>query len=267
VLGSWGWQNSFLALSATLFLLLIPALLYREPPPVLEVSEHKEKHPYWEVFRGFFRRPGMRGWLLVLMSCKAGESLGSAMVKPMFVDMGYSLRQIGIMVSVVGCVAAFAGAMLGGWVTGKLGRYRSIVGFLGFQAFTIGAYGWLAWVYQQGQPPAPWLVYTVGALEHAAGGMATAAVLTAVMDECRPTHAGADFTLQVSLMTLCGGSLYLVSGLLKEALGYPVFFLFAGVFSLLLAGLAGYACRGLTALRGVAPELAEPGLLGDNAGP
>lgn len=264
VLGRWGWHFSFLALAAGLLVLLLPALLYREPPPVPVPAAHRL--PYKEIFRSFFARPGMRGWMVVLLLCKAGESLGSAMTKPMFVDMGYTLQQIGIMVSVVGSAATFAGALLGGYLVRHLGRFRAILGFYALQALAMIAYGGLYWRYLAGHPLPTAVVYGVNAVEHAAGGMATAAVLTAIMDHCRPHHAGADFTVQVSLMTLGGGSLYLYSGIFKTLLGYPVFFLCTGIMTLCLLWPIGVFCGRLPALR-QEPALAADGLLGENAEP
>jgi len=264
-LGRWGWQPAFMALAAGLLLLMLPVLLYREPPAIALPVEYKL--PYRQIFRSFFARPGMRGWLIVLLICKAGESLGSAMTKPMFVDMGYSLQQIGIMVSVIGCVATFAGAMLGGYLVRYLGRYRAILGFYCLQGLTMMAYGWLAWRHQSGQVLPTALVYGVNALEHAAAGMATAAVLTAIMDCCRPHHAGADFTVQASLMTLGGGSLYLVSGVFKHLLGYPLFFLFTGLLTLALLWPIAHYSRGLPGMGRRDSALAGRAHLGENAGP
>jgi hypothetical protein len=262
-MGHWGWQASFMALATLLLLLLLPILLYREPPPVSVPAAHKL--PYRQIFTSFFDRPGLRGWLVVLLLCKAGESLGSAMTKPLFVDMGYTLAQIGVMVSIVGCAATLTGALLGGYLVRHIGRYRAILGFYALQGLAMMAYGWLAWRHEAGAPLPTALVYGINAFEHLASGMATAAILTAIMDRCRPHHAGSDFTVQVSLMTLGGGLLYLFSGLLKDAVGYPLFFLGAGLLTVgLLIPIAGF-CRRIPGM--LDPALAADGLLRENAEP
>ena len=119
-------------LAALLVLLTLPILVYREPPPVH--ARQAQTVPYVQVFTSFFSRPGLRGWLVVLATYKVGESLGSAMVKPMLVDMGLDLRQIGLLVSVVGSLAALAGALLGGALTTRLGRRSALLGFGALQA-------------------------------------------------------------------------------------------------------------------------------------
>lgn len=230
LVGSWDWQLSFLALALLMLLVSLPVLHYREPAPV---AVHHAAVPYLQIFTGFFARPGLRGWLLVLMTCKLGESLGSAMVKPMLVDMGYDLKQIGLMVSVVGSVAAFSGALLGGWLTGVLGRLRALLGFGALQSLGVAAYAVLSWRYDVGLPVPPLQVYALNALEHFVSGMATAAVLTAVMDLARHEHAGADFTVQVSLLAIFGGIVYLAGGYVADTLGYTRYFLLAGATGLL----------------------------------
>lgn len=248
LIGAWDWQNSFLGLALLMALLTIPVLVFHEPAPI-----HHEAHktvPYWQIFTSFFDRPGLRGWLLVLITYKAGESLGSAMVKPMLVDMGLDLKQIGLMVSLVGSLATLLGALLGGWLTTLMGRPRAIIWFGVLQAFSIAAYAALSWRHDQGWPVNLQLIYGINAFEHFVSGMAMAALLTAVMDLCRPEHAASDFTVQVSILAIFGGSFYLGAGFVAEALGYSGYFLLSGVIALVLLWPAAVYCYRLPLLHG-----------------
>lgn len=258
LIGAWNWQGSFIVMALLLAVLTLPVLRFREPPP-LPAREHPRRD-YLRIFTGFFDRPGLKGWFIVLMTYKVGESLGSAMVKPMLVDMGLDLKQIGLMVSIVGSVAALTGAMLGGWLTARLGRFNAIIGFGALQALGIAAYAALSWLHDQGQPVPLVLIYAINALEHFVSGMAMAALLTAVMDLSRPEHAASDFTVQVSLLAVFGGSFYLGAGYVAEALGYTGYFLVSGLLALVLLWPAAVYCRRL-------PQLAAPGVSGENAAP
>ncbi len=257
LIGAWDWRLSFLALAALLLLLTLPVLRLREAAPVLAAADGQ---PWWHVFTSFFARPGLKGWLVVLVTYKAGESLGSAMVKPMLVDMGLDLKQIGLMVSLVGSFATLAGALLGGWLTGRLGRRVAIVGFGALQAVGVAAYALLSWRHDAGLPVDLALVYGINALEHFVSGMAMAALLTAVMDLARPDHAGADFTVQVSILAIFGGSAYLGAGFVAEALGYTGYYLLSAAVAMLLLWPAAVYCRRL-------PQLAGGVLSGQNARP
>ncbi|MCC2638284.1 MAG: transporter [Moraxellaceae bacterium] len=258
LIGAWDWQAAFLLLAVLLGLLTLPVLRFREPPPLRD--EPGRELPYLHVFTSFFARPGLRGWLVVLITYKVGESLGSAMVKPMLVDMGLDLKQIGLMVSIVGSLATLVGALLGGWLTARWGRYPAIIGFGVLQALGVAVYAWLPWLHDRGEPVPLALIYSFNALEHFVSGMAMAALLTAVMDLARAEHAAADFTVQVSILAIFGGSFYLVAGLVAEALGYTAYFLVSATLSLVLLWPAAIYCRRLPWLMpGGLPATALPG--------
>lgn len=266
MIGTWDWTQSFLGLALLLLLISLPVLFYREPAPVAHQREEAAM-PYMRIFTSFFARPGLKGWLIVLMTYKIGESLGSAMVKPMLVDMGFDLKQLGLMVSTLGSVAALSGALLGGWLTTKIGRYRAILGFGALQALGVAAYGWLSWQHGLGHQVPVEMVYGLNALEHFVSGLAMVALLTAVMDLARPEHAGADFTVQVSIMTIVSGSFYLGAGLVAEALGYTGYYLLSGLLALVLLWPAAVYCRRLPWLQLESGKLAESLVLRDNAQP
>lgn len=259
-IGAWAWHTAFLALAALLALLTLPVLAWREPPALsrpaasgaaqgAEGAAHGADKaaplPYLEVFFSFFRRPGLRGWLVVLVTYKIGESLGSAMVKPMLVDMGLDLKQIGLMVSLVGSLAALAGALLGGWWTTRLGRRTAILGFGVLQALSVALYALLPWWHGRGEAVSIEAIAALNAVEHFVSGMAMAAVLTAVMDLARAEHAAADFTVQVCILAVCGGNAALGAGLLADTLGFTAYFLVSGALSLVLLWPAARYSRDL----------------------
>lgn len=233
VLDTLGWHLAFLGLTLMSVLLVIPAWCYREPPP-LPMQAQADHEPYTRAWVTFFRRESLKGWIWVLVTYKIAESMASAMVKPMMVDMGLSLAEIGLKVSMVAAVTTIAGAMLGGWLLDRLGRRNALVWFGAAQAFTLAAYAWPAAGHGLPGLDAANAAVAINAVEHLVGGMAMAALLAAVMDRARLTHAGVDFTLQVSLLAVFGGAFYLPAGLLAEALGYPAHFLLSGVLGLLL---------------------------------
>jgi PAT family beta-lactamase induction signal transducer AmpG len=246
LIGTWDWRWSFLALAGLMLVLTFPVWRFREPEAVVATK----RHSYVGIFTSFFARPGLKGWLVVLITYKAGETLGTAMVKPMLIDMGLDLKQIGLMVSMVGSVATLAGALLGGWLTTIIGRYRAIIGFGALQGIGVAAYAWLSWHHAAGESVSMTAIYSINALEHFASGMAMAALLTAVMDLSRPQHAGADFTVQVSTLAAWSGSFHLGAGFVAEALGYTGYFLVSAALALLLLWPAAFYCRQLPWLVG-----------------
>lgn len=249
VLDTLGWRNAFLALTGLSLLLVLPAWLYREPPPLvtLDAATHE---PYARAWLTFFRRPALQGWIWVLVSNKIAESLASGMVKPMMVDMGMSLAEIGMRVSMVSAMTTILGAMLGGWLLDRIGRRHGLVWFGMFQAVTVALYAMPAFGITLPGVTLGWFAAGINGLEHFAGGMAMAALLAAVMDRARPEHAGVDFTLQVSLLAIFGGAFYLPAGMLVEQVGYGWHFLIAAAIGVVMLWPAWRYTREPEALAG-----------------
>ncbi|MCA9547366.1 MAG: MFS transporter, partial [Myxococcales bacterium] len=89
-----GWRNAFLGMAGLLVLASVPILRHREAPlPVAPA----EPHPLLAL-RAWFAQPGAARWALVLVLYKGFDAMGSAMVKPLLVDHGYDLGDIGAMV-------------------------------------------------------------------------------------------------------------------------------------------------------------------------
>lgn len=243
VLGTLGWQLAFGLLIAISVALLLPVLFFREPAILPEAKAHASE-PYSRAWLTFFRRPALQGWIWVLVTYKVAESMASAMVKPMMIDTGLTLADMGLQVSMAGAVTTITGAMAGGWLTERLGRRAAMVGFGLLQSLLFGCYAWPAQGYGlAGLSPAN-LMVVINAAEHLLGGMAMAALLSAVMDRARQDHAGVDFTLQVSLLAAFGGLFYLPAGLIAEQIGYASHFLLAAALGVLLLWPAWrYTCE------------------------
>jgi MFS family permease len=233
VLDTLGWAQAFIGLTIMSLLLLLPAVFYREPAISAEILA-VSKEPYSAAWVSFFKRPELAGWIWVLVTYKIADSLSSAMVKPMMVDMGMSLSQIGLQVSMISAVTTIAGAMLGGYWLQKVGRQHGLVWFGALQCFAIACYAIPAMGYGVAGLTATGTAVAVNAIEHFAGGMAMAALLSAVMDRARQAHAGVDFTLQVSLLAVFGGSFYVPAGFLAEAVGYADHFLISALVGVLM---------------------------------
>lgn len=231
LVGVWQWQAAFLLMTALLLLISLPIWFYKEQTKPKTAKENHDVD-YRQVFISFMAQKGFKPWLGVLITYKVGESLGSAMVKPMFVDMGLKLEQIGLFVSVIGSVATLLGAVLAGWWVKRLGRYLSLLYFGIAQAFGVACYAYLSWQWQDHQQVVLWQIYAINAIEHFMSGMAIVALLAAIMDYARHQHAGTDFTIQVSILTIFGGSASLAAGLLADSVGYTAYYLISAGLAL-----------------------------------
>jgi len=211
-----GWQETFLVAAAAVTVASLPVLVGPSPPRLPpERPEAGRDVLRWD--RWFAGPEGLR-WFALLFSFKFGESFGGSMVRPMFVDQGLTLGDIGGILGLWGSGAGMAGALLGGLLLNRLGERTALLGFGVLQALTLLAYAALAVA-----GPA-WAVPAV-VIEHLFSGMATAALFTVMMRACRPGHAGAEYTVQASVVVLAQGGAGVASGWSAANLGYAGHFL------------------------------------------
>jgi PAT family beta-lactamase induction signal transducer AmpG len=211
-----GWRPTLLSLGVMLLVATVPVLLYREPAS--EAPARQSLSLTW-----WLKRPGSGGWLLLLFLYKAGEALATGMLRTFLTDAGLSLTEIGWMLGGVGFTAGLLGALLGGALVNRLGRRHALILFGVLQ---MGAVLLYALVARGASLP---LLTVVCGVEHLTGGMATAALFTVMMEQCRPEHAGADYTVQASVVVIATGLSATVSGFSAQALGYAGHFLLAAV--------------------------------------
>lgn len=226
--GSLGWTAALLAMAA-LLVLPVPQLLgFREPPPV-----PRDRPPGFGALARFLRRPGVGIWVAVLVVYRAGDAMALTMAKPLLIDLGWPLARVGLLVGVGNSIAALSGALAGGALVGRVGRRRSLVAFALLHAAALAGFALPA----AGLDRAA-VVVAVSMAAAFAGGMATAALYTCMMDRASAPTAGTDFTLQQSLAAIgpIGGAA--LSGMSAAALGYAPHFLLAGCAALLAATLS-----------------------------
>ncbi len=215
-----GWTGTFVGMAIIIGMASIPVLRHRE------AKQEIEKAPSQPGIIGFFKRPGALAPVFVILVYKTGDAFATAMLRPFFVDRGMTLADVGWLLGTVGFVAGLLGAVVGGGLVNRLGRKRSLVMFGLFQAITVAGYAWLA----AGTGSRLLLNLLCGA-EHFAGGMATAALFTCMMDWCRPGANATDYTIQASLVVVATGLASTLSGFSAGALGYVGHFGLAAVFA------------------------------------
>jgi predicted MFS family arabinose efflux permease len=210
-----GWARVCQWMAGAIALTTLPIAGFREPPGAVE-------RPGLQVFAEFFRRPGVVGWLAAIAAFKVGEAFGVGMLRPFLVDAGLGFSDIGWLTGTAGFLAGLVGAMVGGAFVGSYGRYRCLFVFGAVQALAVGCYAIAA----AGARDAVTL-YALCTFEHFAGGMATVALFTMMMDASRPQAAGTDYTVQASVVVLATGLGAALSGFAAGAIGYTAHFLVA----------------------------------------
>jgi PAT family beta-lactamase induction signal transducer AmpG len=216
VSASLGWTKVLL-LAAALF--LVAAGLSTLLP---EARPARDEHPpLLEPLRELLTRPGIVAAVLFVLTFKLGDLALTTMVKPFWLDSGYTVQQIGWVQTTLGVGASIVGAIVGGWATQRLGAYHALWVLGLVQALSNLAY-WAAAL--AGTPVA--LMYGAAVVEQFTGGMGTAAFLTFLMTLSARRFAATQFALLTALYRLGGIAAGAVSGVLAERLGYADYFLF-----------------------------------------
>jgi RhtX/FptX family siderophore transporter len=216
-----GPAHTFLAMAALVALATLPVAGLREraAAEVPAASAHTTAH--------FLRRPGTGRIVLLIVSYKAGDAFATGMLRPFLVDAGLELSQVGWLLGTAGFVSGLLGALCGGALVNRLGRRRALLLFGLLQAATVAGYALIA----LGRPGLP-VLYVLCSAEHFAGGMATAALFTCMMDWSSREHAATDYTVQASAVVVATGLAAAVAGFSAQALGYFGHFCLATAASL-----------------------------------
>jgi len=217
-----GWSTAVLAMAGFLALPILPTLLFREPRHPREAAARTVDY---RALGRFFTRPGAGVWVAILLLYRTGETMAATMFNPMLVDLGMSLEEIGLLLGIASSFGSFSGALSGGFLIRSVGRKPALVGFGLLQAAAIAGLALPALGFA-----GPAGVYTVAIASAFAGGMATAALYTSMMDHSSSETSATDFTLQQSLAAVGPVLAASLSGFSAAALGYPLHFaLCAGV--------------------------------------
>ncbi len=182
----------------------------------------------------------MLGWLFrwrmvpvaaLVLLYKVGDSTLGRMVKPFWVDRGYSNAEIGLISITLGTWLTVLGALLGGWIVTRIGIIRALL-WLGL-AQLVSNLGYVA-VASLELPR--WSIYVASVIESFTQGLGTAAFLSLLMSLCDKEHAATQYALLSALFALTRDVAGAFPGLGVEELGYAVFF--AITTALALPGLA-----------------------------
>lgn len=210
-----GWAAVFLA-GAVLFALM--AALTTAMP---ETRRERDPHESWiEPLRELLSRPEILIAALFVLTFKLGDLALMPMVKPFWVDSGYSVEQIGWVQTTLGVGASIVGALLGGEIIRRLGAFTSLWALGLVQALSNLTY-WAAAV--AGATRA--LMYSAAIVEQFTAGLGTAAFLTFLMTLSSRKHAATQFALLTALYRVGGIGAGAVSGILAERMGYAPYFL------------------------------------------
>lgn len=199
-----------------------------------------------EPFQEYGARRGWRGVTLILffmVAFKLGDNMATALAMPFYLDLGFTMTEIGLVAKHAALWPSIVGGLLGGLWMLKLGINRSLWIFGLIQMISIPGFAVLASV-----GPELWLLAGVIAFEYLGVGLGTAALTAFIARESSRTFAATQFALFTALTALPRSLANASTGWLVEELGWVVFFVMCTALAL----------PGLTLLHWIAPWREPP---------
>jgi PAT family beta-lactamase induction signal transducer AmpG len=209
-----GWDLLWVALAVVFF--IFAGVAWLSPRVPLEASE---RHRVLAPVLTWLLRWEMVPVVLFVLLFKVGDSTLGRMVKPFWVDRGYSLTEIGSISVTLGTVLTILGALAGGWIVNRIGIFRSLL-WLGL-AQLVSNVGYVV-VAAVDLPRES--IYVASMIESFTQGLGTAAFLSFLMNLCDKEHAATQYAILSALFALTRDVAGAFTGIGVESLGYAVFF-------------------------------------------
>ena len=186
------------------------------------LAPHTLREAVVEPFKEFFNREGVRQALAVLafiLLYKLGDNMATALATPFYIDMGYSLTEIGTIAKFSALWSSITGSIIAGVVMLKLSINRALWIFGVVQLLTILGYVWLS---TAGHSPVGLFIVVSG--EYLGVGMGTVALTAYLARETSRAFTATQFALFSSIVVIPRTFANASTGFLIEAMGYTAFF-------------------------------------------
>jgi PAT family beta-lactamase induction signal transducer AmpG len=187
--------------------------------------------PVFGAWVALLARPGMLAVLAFILLFKLGDAAMGFMVKPFWVDAGFTPAQIGLVSVNVGLGLSIAGGLAGGWYVDRAGIFKGLWVLGLAQALSNLGYAAAAWVVPHAVPGAEvsahhqMVVYAASALESFTGGLGTGAFLAFLMGITDKRRATTEYAILSSIFAFSRAVAGWAGGLGVEQMGYAAFFL------------------------------------------
>ena len=206
----------FMGVGLVLTLAIGEAIAEPHPPRTL-------REAVVEPFREFVDRKGFATAALILafmVLYKLGDNMATALQTPFFLDIGFTMTEVGSIAKIAGLVAVIVGGLAGGVTMIKLGINRALWMFGVVQVISILGFALLAAVGTN-----PWMLGFAVAFEYLGVGLGAAALTGFIARTTNPAFAATQFALFTALAAVPRTLANATTGLIVAWLGWTNFFL------------------------------------------
>jgi PAT family beta-lactamase induction signal transducer AmpG len=215
------WQQVFF-ITATFMFIGIALTLSVAEPKAHDFHPTTLRKAIVEPFKEFFNRQGIKQALLILsfmLLYKLGDSMATALATPFYLDLGFSMTQIGLIAKHAALWPMIFGGILGGILMLKIGINRALWLFGLVQIVSILGFAVLARVGE-----GLWLLGLVISFEYLGVGLGTAAFVAFIARSTHPAFAATQLALFTALTAVPRTMASSVTGIIVEGVGWENFF-------------------------------------------
>ena len=247
------WSSTYIALSGLMLVGVVTVLFIPEPKSAYVMPDEGANFFGWflsavyKPFADFFSRNGSLALLILAFVgvFRISDLLMGVMANPFYIDMGFTLTEIGVVTKFYGTLATIIGAFSGGLLVVKFGILRPLLLAAALLALTNLPFAILASLGAN-----LWLLAGTITADNFSAGLGGAVFIAYLSSLTNRLYTATQYALFTSLMTLPGKFLGGFSGILVDGYGYTKFFILAT-----LAGIPAI-CLVLLLMRSQARRLA-----------
>lgn len=196
-----------------------------------QLSEASERGPMFGAIVSLLNRRHALLLIGFILIFKLADSSIGFMIKPFWVDSGFTNTQIGLVSVNLGLGLSIAGGLLGGWYTDRVGIFRALWVLGLWQALSNLGYVAAAFLI----PAAPQgtdiplslqaVMYSASAIESFTGGLGTAAFLAFLMAIVDKSRATTEYAILSSIFAFSRSIAGWAGGIGAYEMGYANYFL------------------------------------------
>ena len=199
---NFSWSSAYQLMAFIMAINLVVSIYISEENPNPDLIKLNYRESLIDPIKDFFMRFGIKMasiLLLIVSTYRLTDIVMGPMANPFYIDMGYTLSEIGYVVKVVALIATIVGVFLGGILIKKIGLYKSLL----IGAFLV-MFTNLFFSYSAVSEKNVSLLASIVAFDSLAAGIVGTVNITFLTSLVSPKYTGFQYALLTSFMAFLG---------------------------------------------------------------
>ena len=211
---NYSWAFAYQLMAFLMFINIIVSISISSEKQKLDLVKLNYRNSLIEPLKDFFNRFGVKMasiLLLIISTYRLTDIVMGPMANPFYIDMGYSLSEIGYVVKVIALIGTIIGVFVGGMLIKKVGLYKSLLAGAFLVMFTN-----LLFSYAAINNKDIFMLASIVASDSFAAGIVGTVNITFLTSLVSSKYTGFQYALLTSIMAFLGKVFGGFSGVLVE---------------------------------------------------